>query len=456
MVHTNSVNALAKIGSLLNLPWTASTCDCCRRWRVDEVSFDGSFTPAVSVVGQRKREAVLQRQASGLNKAIGKRDAVVTDAQRRDVFRELLSCPRTAVQFLLKSLISALFVMKFAREARGATARGLVWSDLALRKFEAMFSAGGQPVDVLCTYITPTKTREGKAHCIGCWPHVDLWLCPLGAVAVAAVALCHAPGQDPTVPPTDLQPVLRPNDEELQAAGVLPVHYREAGTEYGFRLWYRLLLVLSPRGGSFKEMTYRYHNDSISKVMMAKGVPDWAVKTHICRWTAAQRGSEVGASDSDNKRQGFWSEGMARGAQDAPIPNVCMTLVLSRRPLTCTSQSTPRLSVEVPESLRARLLPWLETVFFSFIAHDAVCVFSAWAARLATGGVPADAYALNHPLLAGDEFATFAAAMRSTLAIAADSASAAAAQVLSQLAHTVEATVEAAATSAMAQLVDAR
>lgn len=477
MVLTNSLNALAKIGSLFNLPWTASSCDCCRRWRVDEFSSAGSFPPAVSVVGQRKREAVLQRQATGSNKAIGKRDAVITDAQRRDVVRELLLCPRTAVQFVLKSLISALFVMTFALEARGATARGLVWSDLALRKFEAMFSAGGQPVDVLCTYITATKTTEGNAHCIGCLPHVDPWLCPFGAVADAAVALCHAPGQDPTVPPTDLQPVLRPNDDELQAAGVLPAHYREAGTEYGFRPWYKLLLFPAPRGGPFKEMTYRYHNDSTSKVMMAKGVPDWAAKTHICRRAAAQRGSEAGASESDNKRQGLWSQGMARGAYDAPIPNMWMTLVLSGRPLTCTSPSTPRLSVEVPESLRARLFPWLEAEerayaarkaadasqvdaaledFFLLLRSTRSVYFQTWAARLATGGVPADAYVLNHPLLAGDEFTTFAAAMRSTLANAADRASAAAAQVLPQLAHTVEAAVEAAATSTMAQLVDVR
>lgn len=305
MVLTNCLNALSKIGSLFNLLWSASSCECCARWRVDEFFSAGSFRPAVSVVGQRRREAVLQRQATGSNKAIGQRDAAITDAQRRGVARELLLGARTAGQFLLKSLINALFIMTFALEARGATTRGLVWSDLALRKFEAMLSAGGEALNVLCAYISATKTTEGAAHCIDCLPHVGPWLCPFGAVADAAVALCHAPGQDPTVPPVDLLPILRPNDEEPQAAGVRPDNYREAGMAFGFRLWYRLLMFLSPRGGLFKEMMYMYHNDNMSKVMMAMGVPDWAAKTHICRRAAAQRGTEAGASESHNKRQGL-------------------------------------------------------------------------------------------------------------------------------------------------------
>lgn len=37
-----------------------------------------------------------------------------------------------------------------------------------------------------------------------------------------------------------------------------------------------------------------------------------------------------------------------------------MTLVLSGRPLTCTSPSTPRLSVEMPHALRSRVFNWLE------------------------------------------------------------------------------------------------
>ncbi|KAK1867919.1 hypothetical protein I4F81_010416 [Pyropia yezoensis] len=119
-----------------------------------------------------------------------------------------------------------------------------------------MFSAGDEALDVLCAYIFAIKTTEGAAHCIGCFPHVDPRLCPFGAVADAAVGLCLAPGQDPTVPRVNLVPVLRPNDEELEAAGVRPEHYREAGMEFGFRLWYRLLMYPSPQGGLFKEMLY--------------------------------------------------------------------------------------------------------------------------------------------------------------------------------------------------------
>lgn len=41
--------------------------------------------------------------------AIGKRDAVITDKQRRDIVIELLLFPKTAGKYHLKSLISALF-----------------------------------------------------------------------------------------------------------------------------------------------------------------------------------------------------------------------------------------------------------------------------------------------------------------------------------------------------------
>lgn len=206
---------------------------------------------------------------------------------------------------------------------------------------------------------------------------------------------------------------------------------------------------------------------------MAVGVPDWAAKPHIGRRAAAQRGTEAGASESDNKRQGLRSLGMARGAYDAPIPNVWMTLTLSGRPLTCTWQSTLSLSVEVPHVLRSRLFPWLEREEEAYQARKAAdpsqvnaalknsfhllrtmrsVFFQTWAARLATGGISSDAYILKHPVLAGPEFASYAANLRSTLTHAADRASAAAAQVLPQLAHTVEAAEEAAAPSTMAQL----
>lgn len=71
-------------------------------------------------------------------------------------------------------------------------------------------------------------------------------------------------------------------------------------------------------------------------------------------------GTEAGASESDNKRQGMSSQGIAPGAYDAPIPNMWLTLVLWGRPLTCTSPSTPLLSMEVPHALRSGLFLFLE------------------------------------------------------------------------------------------------
>lgn len=79
MVLTNCLNAVSTIGSLFNLLWSGSSCEYCSRWRVDVYTSAGSFSPPVSVVRRRKREAVLQNQATGAKKAIGKRDAVITD-----------------------------------------------------------------------------------------------------------------------------------------------------------------------------------------------------------------------------------------------------------------------------------------------------------------------------------------------------------------------------------------
>jgi len=48
-------------------------------------------------------------------------------------------------------LLAGLFVLSFSLEARGATTRGLQWSDHSIRRFTAMFSTGD--IDVLCTYM---------------------------------------------------------------------------------------------------------------------------------------------------------------------------------------------------------------------------------------------------------------------------------------------------------------
>lgn len=72
---------------------------------------------------------------------------------------------------------------------------------MSLRKFNAMFGAG---VDVLCTYITATKTMEGTVRCVGSLPHVDASLCPFGALSDALVASFHGPGQDTSAPSAPL------------------------------------------------------------------------------------------------------------------------------------------------------------------------------------------------------------------------------------------------------------
>jgi len=72
--------------------------------------------------------------------------------------------------------LNTVWVMKYALEARGATARELTFSEMADRTFVGMFNDDGNPAGVLCTYITATKTTEGITQCIGALPHVDPWL----------------------------------------------------------------------------------------------------------------------------------------------------------------------------------------------------------------------------------------------------------------------------------------
>eukprot|EP00170_Pyropia_yezoensis_P007160 contig_29221_g7182 len=273
-----------------------------------------------------------------------------------------------------------------------------------------------------------------------------------------------------------LKPVSKPADEDLRARGVNPEHYREAVNVYGWRDWNRLLVFPSARGGKFKEMSYRYHCDNHSKVMVAAGVPEWFSKTHTCRRASTQKPKEAGASEQDNNEQGLWTEGVGGGAYNQNIPNRRATLGLSGRDLSCISLSTPRLKVVVPPELGALLFPWLEAAEAAYALRlaadkrnmDASLVdcfkllrtmrpvyFQTWAARLAAGDVPLTAYVLRHPLLAGTGFAAFAATMVTALRSVEDRANEAAEQVLPQLAPTVMAAIKAVAPSTMAQLQDA-
>jgi len=180
---------------------------------------------------------------------------LVTDEQRRGVAQALLLRPTTAVEFQRLSRLNALYLLLFAMAARGATARDMAWSDIAVNTFPGIITAGGTDQPVLCFYVLATKTTEGVVRCFGALPHVDEWACVAGGVADAFYAMCLRPGAVTSAPPGSFIPVFMPNDEELMAAGVRPAHFREAGAASGWREWYRWLFVPAPNGGLLKAMT---------------------------------------------------------------------------------------------------------------------------------------------------------------------------------------------------------
>jgi len=239
--HTfmGALNALAKVANVSNPLWRLATCPCCRKWSVTEYQSAGSFHAATAIVERRKRDRLLQETSAGAAKALGKRKQLVTDEQRRGVAQALLLRPTTAVEFQRLSRLNALYLLQFAMAARGATARDMAWSDIAVNTFPGMFTASGKDQPVLCFYVSATKTTEGVVRCIGALPHVDEWACVAGGVADAFYAMCHRPGRVTSAPPGSFIPVFMPNDEELMAAGVRPAHFREAGAASGWSEWYR-------------------------------------------------------------------------------------------------------------------------------------------------------------------------------------------------------------------------
>ena len=211
-VVLNDVNALSKIGNTFNLLWRDAKCACCERWWPDDYDSVGSYAPARAVFDQRTREKVLEDHAAGSSKAVGPRDPSVSEEQWEEASRRLRLTPTTAVEYQLKSVLASLFMCAFSLDARGGTARGVTWSDLAVRRLTAMFSGLGGPIFVLCKYITASKTMEGIVHIIGALGHVNAWLCPVGAMADALVANFESPGMDETRPPVTLSPVFDPTD----------------------------------------------------------------------------------------------------------------------------------------------------------------------------------------------------------------------------------------------------
>jgi len=472
--HTvmGALNALAKVANVCNPLWRLATCPCCRKWSLAEYQSAGSFHAATAIVERRKRDRLLQETSAGSAKALGKQKQLVTDEQRRGVAQALLLRPTTAVEFQRLSRLNALYLLQFAMAARGATARDMAWSDIAVNTLPGMFTASGKDQPVLCFYVSATKTTEGVVRCIGALPHVDEWACVPGGVADAFYAMCHRPGVVTSAPPGSFIPVCMPNDEELMAAGVRQAHFREAGAASGWSEWYRWLFVPAPNGGLLKAMTYRYHNDSLGPLLAAQGVPDWAATTHIFLKGPAHAGKKRGAREADIREQGIWAPGFGGGGYDNTLPNPGMTRALSGRPADCPSPATARLGFPVPQVLLDLYAPWVEREEQALAAREAAdpraaadaltdlfrlarwlapIYFQTWAARLATASVPPTFYIHRHPLLSHRVIKTYCATMATALKAAGDVASRTVAEVLPKLADSVGRAVQTVATAASAE-----
>jgi len=468
-------SALSKVGSIFNKLWTGCKCKQCAQYDVEPFESVGSYEAANLVVNQSKRQRFLENNAAGVAKAMGERDPTLPDAERRTMTEGLLLRAFTAEELKKHMLLSSLFLKTFSLEARGATARGLEWSDLSVRRFPSMFGTGGATVDVLCTYVSATKTQEGGAYCLGAIGHVDPWLCPLGAAADALVATCHRPGQDLLTPPVSFSPNFNPADAELLLAGVDPVFYWAAGSHMGFRQWYCWRQFPAVRGGLFKEMPYEYHLSQLKKAWRGGGLPGEARSTHAFRRAAAQRGKEAGVSLADNLLHGMWEKGAANGVYDGLIPNVPIMFALSGRAPDCQSPITPRLTVAVPVVLQRTLCPWLEReeeAYTTRVGADPKCYdkalldffglarwarsifFQTWAARMATTTIPPDCAIHRHPLLDTENFRAYVSTMKQALSDSNEAVATAVAEVLPAMSRAVKVAVEAVAAASASGVLD--
>ncbi|OSX79268.1 hypothetical protein BU14_0082s0033 [Porphyra umbilicalis] len=296
------INALSKVASVINGLWSQCSCGSCSSFGADAFLTVGGCPAAKAVVEQCKRERYLKATALGVGKATGTRDPALPDDVRLPMVKETLLGPTSAADFHSGLITAALFVLSFSLEARGATTRGLRLSDMVMRNFPSMFT---KAVDVLCTDVYATKTKENQVLCLGSLPHVNPWLCPFGAVADALVAACHRPSDDPHVPPVDFAPDFEPSDETLKAVGVEPRFYRaNGGSAMGFRKWYHWVLLRSPRGDPYTGITYENHLARLKRAASGSGVPEKASLTHTARQGAAQKAKEAGASEADNNKYG--------------------------------------------------------------------------------------------------------------------------------------------------------
>jgi len=466
-------SAMAKVGLIFNQLWTACGCVDCARYDVEAYALVGTYNAANLVVSETQRNRTLENTVSGAAKATGLRDPTLPDKERRVLIETLLLSPTTSKRMHKSLLLAALFVLSFSLEARGATTRGLEWSDHAVRQFTAMFGTAG--VDVLCTYVSATKTGEGGAYCLGSIAHIDPWLCPLGAVADALVADCRREGQDLLTPPVSFAPNFNPTDAEMRATGIDPKYFWASASELGWRPWYQWRQIQAMRGGPYKAMSYDFHRDNLRKAAGGADINVRAVSTHAFRRVAAQKGKESGVPVADNLSHGMWNLGAANGAYDGLILNAPMMTALSGRSADCSSPVTPRLSVEVPASLQCTICPWLDSEeaeyaarvrrdhrcqdqalldFFALVRVARSVFFQTWAARVVITSLPPNAEILRHPLLNNDHFRDFCKTMAKVLADDGRTVEAAVSQVMPQLSHAVKVAVEAVAAASSSCVVD--
>ena len=467
------INALSKVASVFNGLWSQCSCESCSSFGADAFLSVGGCLAAKAVVEQCKRERYLEATALGVGKATGTRDPALPDGMRLPMVKEMLLGPTSAADFHSGLITAALFVLSFFLEARGATTRGLRLSDLVMRKFPSVVT---EAVDVLCTYVYATKTKENQVLCLGSLPHVDPWRCPFRAVADALVAARLRPSHDPHVPPVDFAPDFEPSDETLKAVGVEPRFYRANGVSaMRFRKWYHWVLLRSPRGEPFTGITYKNHLARLKRAASGSGVPEKASLTHTARQGAAQKAKEAGASEADNNKYGQWGPAPGDGAYNAVIPDPVVVLLLSGRSKQNVARVTPRLTIEVPTLLQQTLSHFLEEAekaytervkggakfrdvapenFFKFVRVMRSVFFPSWAARLCANPAPDGAYVTLHPLLRNPEFERFRTAAGFATQSGEEAAGEAAAAVLPQLGVAVKAAVEATAASAAGTMLD--
>jgi len=468
-------SALAKVGLIFNQLWTAWGCADCAFYDVESHASVGTYGAANVLVSETQRNRTLENTSSGVAKATGLRDPTLPDKDRRALIETMLLRPTTSKQMQKALLLAGLFVLSFSLEARGATTRGLEWSDHAVRRFPAMFGTGGDDVDALCTYVSATKTGEGGDYCLGSISHVDPWMCPLGAVADALVEDCHREGQDLLRPPVSFSPDFNPTDAAMRATGVEPKYFWASASEMGWSPWYQWRQLQAMRGVPYKAMSYDFHRGNLRKAAGGADINLRAVSTHAFRKAAAQKGKESGVSVGDDQCHGMWNLGAADGAYDGLIPNAPMMTALSGRSADCSSPVTPRLSVEVSDALQSTVCPWLadeEAKCTARVARDYRCqdqalldflslvrmshsvFFQTWAARVVTTSLPPDAEILRHPLLNNDHFRNLCGTMTKVLDDSGRAVEAAVSQVLPQLSHAVKVAVEAVAAASSSCVVD--